>query len=104
DILTFSVGEEGRERSRSEAFDPAALARGLGEYLRVMAAAKGLATTVEISTGLPAAVMGEPTKIRQVVTNLLSNAVKYTAQGRVGLAVTARSAGAGRHEIGFAVR
>ena len=41
---------------------------------------------------LPAAVMGEPTKIRQVVTNLLSNAVKYTAQGRVGLAVTARSA------------
>lgn len=104
DILAFSVGEEGQGEARHAVFDPAALARGLAAHLEVIAAQKGLQAAVEIDAALPAALRGEPAKIRQVMMNLLTNAVKYTERGSVGLSVTTRPAGAGRQEISLAVR
>lgn len=103
DILAFSAGEEGQGGQGSEAFDPTALARGLGELLEVMAATRGLAAVVEIAAGLPPAVTGEATKIRQIMMNLLTNAVKYTEGGRVELRVSSRPVAEG-HEISLAVR
>ena len=47
------------------------------------AAAKGLDLMLEIEPGTPEAMLGDSTRLRQVVTNLLSNAVKFTAQGEV---------------------
>lgn len=104
DILAFSVGEDGQNEALRVAFGPAALARGLGAHLEVIAAEKGLAAVVEIAEELPAALIGEPTKIRQVMVNLLSNAVKYTERGQVALTVACRPARDGRQEISLAVR
>ncbi len=104
DILAFSVGQDDRAEVRRAAFDPAALARGLGAHLEVIAAQKGLRAVIEIADRLPAALMGEPTRIRQVMMNLLSNAVKYTDRGQVTLTVTARPAGAGQHDLSLTVR
>lgn len=103
DILAFSAGEEGQGGQRSEAFDPTALAQGLGELLEVMATTQGLAAVVEIADDLPPAVTGEATKIRQIMMNLLTNAVKYTERGRVELRVSSRPVAEG-HEISLAVR
>jgi PAS domain S-box-containing protein len=47
------------------------------------AAAKGLDLMIEIEPGTPEAMLGDSTRLRQVVTNLLSNAIKFTAQGEV---------------------
>jgi PAS domain S-box-containing protein len=47
------------------------------------AASKGLDLMIEIEPGTPEAMLGDSTRLRQVVTNLLSNAIKFTAQGEV---------------------
>lgn len=104
DILAFSAQEDRTEAARLEAFAPAALAQGLAEHLRVTAGLRGLAIRVDVSPDLPAALMGEPAKIRQIVINLLSNAVKYTEAGQVALVVSSRAQPEGRHEILFAVQ
>ena len=104
DILSFSSGEETQAQARLAAFDPARLAQGLADHLRVLARPKGLATVIEIPDDLPAALLGDATRIRQVVVNLISNAVKYTDTGEVALRVALRSApDAAWHEIAFAV-
>lgn len=104
EILTFSVGEEGQDQTRLAVFDPAAVAQGLAAHLGVIAAEKGLQAVVRIGPDLPAALVGEPAKIRQVMMNLLSNAVKYTAQGSVTLTVAARRTAQDRQELSLAVR
>ena len=104
EILTFSVGEEGQDQTRLAVFDPAVVAQGLAAHLGVIAAEKGLQAVVRIDPDLPAALVGEPAKIRQVMMNLLSNAVKYTAQGSVTLTVGARTTAQGRQELSLAVR
>ena len=104
EILTFSVGEDGQDQKRLAAFDPTVVAQGLAAHLDVIAAAKGLQAVVRIDPDLPPALVGEPTKIRQVMMNLLSNAVKYTARGSVTLSVGARPIPPGRQELSLCVR
>ncbi|MFZ1467407.1 MAG: ATP-binding protein, partial [Paracoccaceae bacterium] len=103
DILSFSSGEDG-DAARLAAFDPARLAQGLGDHLVVLAQAKGLVALVDLPPELPAALVGDATRIRQVVVNLISNAVKYTDAGQVALRVTLRPApDSVMREIAFAV-
>jgi two-component system sensor histidine kinase TorS len=104
DVLAFSVGEEGHDKTGQAVFDPATLAHGLAAHLAVIALEKGLVADVDIDPGLPPALFGEPAKIRQVLMNLLSNAVKYTVRGSVELAVTSRPAGERQQEVSLAVR
>jgi signal transduction histidine kinase/HPt (histidine-containing phosphotransfer) domain-containing protein/ActR/RegA family two-component response regulator len=51
------------------------------------AAAKGLAFEASIAADLPRYILGDPTRLRQVLINLLSNAIKFTEQGSVELRV-----------------
>lgn len=55
--------------------------------VRANAERKGLALIVELDPELPPAVLGDETRLRQVVLNLLTNAVKFTASGSVTLRV-----------------
>jgi two-component system, OmpR family, sensor histidine kinase TorS len=103
DILTFSVGQEAQSATRPVVFDPAALVHGLVAHLQVIATDKGLHAESETDAPLPAALLGEPAKIRQIMMNLLSNAVKYTERGQVTLVVNVRPAGPGLCEFSLAV-
>lgn len=104
DILAFASGEEGIRDESTVAFDPRRLTAQLGDHLRALAAEKGLAADVRATETLPAALVGDVLRIRQVLGNLISNAVKYTEQGLVVLEVDhVPAAEPGRHVVSFAV-
>ncbi len=104
DILAFASGEESIREESAVAFDPRRLTAQLGDHLRALAAEKGLAADVHAAETLPAALIGDVLRIRQVLGNLISNAVKYTEQGIVVLDVDhVPATQPGRHVVSFAV-
>ena len=58
------------------------------EMVATRAQEKGLALVCEIAPNVPTELVGDPTRLRQVLLNLLGNAVKFTESGEVSLRVT----------------
>ena len=73
----------------------AAQLRDITELFQPAAASKGVELRLRIASDVPALVMSDPTRLRQILTNLLSNAVKFTPAGSVELAAKRFAAGAG---------
>lgn len=88
DVLDTARLDHGELALRPQAFALRHLIDELHQASRTWAAGKGLGCDFEIAADVPAVVVLDPMRLRQVATNLLSNAVKYTAQGRVGLHVS----------------
>jgi PAS domain S-box-containing protein len=87
DILDFSKIEAGGLRLEQQSFD---LSEGVGDALDLVSAtpsAKGLELIGHIDERCATQVVGDVTRLRQVLVNLLSNAVKFTAHGEVVLSV-----------------
>lgn len=89
-ILDFSKIEAGTVSLEERSFDPRELVNGIVSGLRVKADEKGLVLDAYIDERVPAALLGDPVKIGQVLGNLLGNAVKFTAQGSVTLTLQVR--------------
>ncbi|GEM_PF-663025 len=83
DILDFSRIEAGVLSFRSEPFPPAdILAATVGVFGHICTR-KGLSLIVQAEPGLPALLLGDGARIRQIVFNLVGNAVKFTRQGEI---------------------
>ncbi|GAB5537034.1 MAG: hypothetical protein Rubg2KO_32830 [Rubricoccaceae bacterium] len=88
DILDLSKIEAGSVELESIAYHPAQLAREAAAIVKPQADAHQLELTVEVAAAVPAAVTGDPTRVRQILLNLLSNAVKFTPSGSVCVRVS----------------
>ena len=97
DLRDFSQIEAGRMELESIALDPGRLAREVVELAGPIAAGKGLRLATHVDASVPAWVVGDPTRLRQVLNNLLGNAVKFTTAGEVCLSMRAspRAGGGG---------
>ena len=89
DILDFSKIEAGRLDLESQPFDLRACVESALDLVAIPAAEKGLDLLYWIDEGVPAGIVGDVTRLRQVLTNLLTNAVKFTETGEVMVSVCA---------------
>jgi PAS domain S-box-containing protein len=95
DILDLSKLEAGRVKLESRRFSMRSLLREAQTLFGPGAKAKGLEFEVELEPSLPEALLGDPTRIRQVLFNLVGNAVKFTHAGSVRLRARVGSSPAG---------
>jgi PAS domain S-box-containing protein len=87
DILDISKIESGHLELESVPLDLADLVDKTTELMAVRANAKALELVAFVHPDVPPYVMGDPTRLRQVLVNLLGNAIKFTEQGEVILRV-----------------
>jgi PAS domain S-box-containing protein len=88
DILDFSKIEAGKMAIEQIAFSPVALAQGVVALFQARALEKNLRLTVSLPDQAPAALLGDPTRIRQILLNLVDNAIKFTHHGEIELRLT----------------
>jgi two-component system sensor histidine kinase/response regulator len=103
DILDFSKIEARRLELESVDFDLAQVVDDLMRSVALRAHQKGLELACHIASDVPTSLVGDPTRLRQILLNLLSNAVKFTDRGEVVLDVTVAAAGP-PSTLRFAVR
>ena len=85
DVLDFSRIEAGVLAFRQEPFQVGDILAATTDVFGHICARKGLALHIKADPGLPAAMLGDEARIRQIVFNLVGNAVKFTMQGEVSV-------------------
>ncbi|MCS7025547.1 MAG: ATP-binding protein [Bryobacteraceae bacterium] len=101
DLLDYSKLEAGKMELESIPFSPRILIQEVKRLYEATASKKGL--TLLASSEVSEYVLGDPTRLRQVLNNLLSNAIKFTEQGEVQLTCL-RIQGRSRAWLRFSVK
>ena len=65
---------------------------------------KGISTRCEFDDNTPAVILGDPTRLSQILVNLLNNSVKFTETGEISVAVSGKRLEGEKYEIHFAVK
>jgi PAS domain S-box-containing protein len=91
DILDFSKIESGKLELEEQPFDLLACVEGAIDLLVPEAVDKGLELTYLVNPDVPQRIMGDVTRLRQILVNLLANGIKFTETGEVGVSVSLRS-------------
>ncbi|MBD2260224.1 GAF domain-containing hybrid sensor histidine kinase/response regulator [Pseudanabaena sp. FACHB-2040] len=118
DILDFSKIESGKLELEAQPLNLGRCVKEAIDLLAPQAAAKGLELAYLVEGYIPNTVVGDVTRLRQILVNLLNNAVKFTQSGEVVVTATAQqlkteavanrsrlgTEAEGLYEIQFAVR
>jgi len=83
DILDLSRVEAGKLHFERVPFDLHEVARALVDVQQVLAADRHLTLALDWDKEMPGAMVGDPARVRQVLSNLISNAAKFTPSGSV---------------------
>jgi len=87
DILDFSKIEAGRLDLENDPFDLRDCVESALDLVRYPAAEKNLEMMYQMTPGVPSAIIGDVTRLRQILVNLLNNAIKFTEEGEIELSV-----------------
>ena len=99
DVLDFSKIEAGRMELEETPFSLTDIVTGTVRTLRAQAAAKGIRLAAAIDPGSADALIGDPTRVTQILFNLLGNAVKFTEHGSIHVRAGTAPLGDGRQCI-----
>jgi PAS domain S-box-containing protein len=100
DILDFSKIESGKMDLEQHPFELRTCIEESLDLLAPRSAEKGLELAYLIDSSVPSKVLGDVTRLRQILVNLLGNAVKFTESGEIVVSVTARKVGGGSSSVG----
>ncbi|MFM6927080.1 MAG: ATP-binding protein [Bdellovibrio sp.] len=87
DILDLSKIEAGEVSIENIPFDLQKMMVDIQEMMRPKALEKGIEYSFEIGNGISKNLLGDPTKVRQVLINLVSNSIKFTERGQIKVTV-----------------
>jgi two-component system, sensor histidine kinase and response regulator len=104
DILDFSKIEAGRIDLDPIRFDLPEAIEETVRALAVRADEKGLELVCEVKSNVPDHVVGDPVRVRQIITNLVGNAIKFTARGEVTVTVEEERRDSDQLQLHFIVR
>ncbi|MEQ1634173.1 MAG: ATP-binding protein, partial [Planctomycetota bacterium] len=83
DVLDFSKIDAGKLELEEIEFDLSSMTWDVAELMAHAAETKGLELLVDVDPEMPLALLGDPSRLRQVLTNLIANAIKFTSAGSV---------------------
>jgi len=103
DILDFSKIEAGKLELEAIAFDLQLLVEDVAQMLASRAHSKGLELVVLVPDEIHHTLIGDPTRLRQILTNLIANAIKFTEKGEVVVKVATMEEDSKHIELQFSV-
>ncbi len=104
DILDFSKIESGRLDLEHQAFDLDGCIEDALDLVTPRAAEQGLDLAYVMANDVPRTIIGDITRLRQILVNLLSNAVKFTKEGEVEVSVRVLATREAHYELEFSIR
>ena len=104
DILDFSKIEAGTLHIEAIAFSLRTMVEDTVRPLALKAHQKGLELLIDVAPGVPDTLVGDPSRLRQVLVNLLGNAITFTQKGEVVVRVEAGAPAGERVPLRFTVR
>jgi two-component system, sensor histidine kinase and response regulator len=104
DILDFSKVEAGKMRLERVDFDLRDAVEDVAALLAGRAHEKDLELASQVDADVPTALMGDPVRLKQILTNLIGNAVKFTEEGEVVARVELADEDRGSATLRFSVR
>lgn len=99
DILDFSKIESGHVELEREPFDPVNCVENAVELVTQPAREKGIELICDCAPDLPAELLGDSLRLRQVLVNLISNAVKFTETGEVHVRLQGEAGEGGAYRV-----
>ncbi len=103
-ILDLSKIEAGMMELECQPFCLLSCLKDALSQVAATAIKKGLKIKCDLREDTPESIIGDPSRLRQVLVNLLNNAVKFTKEGEIDLSVSSTLKGDGEYEIYFAVK
>ena len=104
DVLDLAKAEAGQLQLAAECFSLRETIGSAAFLFQTVALDKGIGFSVAFDPDAPDRLVGDPLRIRQVVSNLISNAVKFTSEGEVSIRVGAEPSADGRAWLSVEVR
>ena len=88
DILDFSKIEAGQLKVEGVSFSPLAVIEDVSMLLVGKVRDRGLKLILDVHSGVPGQVVGDPLRWRQILVNLVGNAVKFTERGTITMSLS----------------
>jgi CheY-like chemotaxis protein len=104
DILDFSKIEAGKMSLEQQPFYISQCIESALDLLATKASDKGLELAYIVQDHIPSRIIGDVTRLRQVLVNLIGNAVKFTEKGEVVVTVSGEYLGKDTYNLQFSVR
>jgi CheY-like chemotaxis protein len=104
DVLDLSKIEAGRITLEQIPYNPCKVVESVGSVLGTRAAERGIELICRVSGDMPERIIGDPTRLRQILTNLATNAIKFTRKGEVMIVGGADEEQGGQVRMWFEVR